>query len=272
MNSELTALKKCKTLVDCARIIKGINYTNGRIKKEISEYCRFMYDIDIFDILKQNKRNYCLECGKEIQHGKKFCCSSCAAKYNNRKRKLSDETKMKISESLKKRNTKNEKKEHAVVCKNCGKIFLTTKKNICYCSQECAHNSEIVKEKIRKKAYERIENGTFSGWKVRSCRSYPEKFWEKVLDNNSINFIPEDFSTKKYFLDFLIEKDGKKIDLEIDGKQHKERKEHDIERDNFLVENGFVVYRIKWNSINSEVGKAKMKEKIDDFLRFYNEI
>ena len=91
-----------------------------------------------------------------------------------------------------------------------------------------------------------------------------------MLNNNSIPFVREDFSTKRYFLDFLIEKNGKKIDLEIDGKQHKDRKEHDVERDAFLSENGYVVYRVKWNSINSEKGKLAMKKKVDDFLDFYN--
>ena len=119
---------------------------------------------------------------------------------------------------------------------------------------------------------ERIENGTFSGWKTRGKRSYPENFWENVLNNNSISFIPEDFSTKKYFLDFLIEKNGKKIDLEIDGKQHKDRQEHDRERDKYLDDKGFIVYRVKWNSVNNDTGKQKMKEKIDAFLRFYEEI
>lgn len=68
-----------------------------------------------------------------------------------------------------------------------------------------------------------------------------------VLDNNNISYIREDFSTKKYFLDFLIEKDGTKIDLEIDGKQHRyeDRKQHDVERDQFLIDLGYTVYRIE---------------------------
>lgn len=93
-----------------------------------------------------------------------------------------------------------------------------------------------------------------------------------MLDNNSIIYKREDFSTKKYFLDFLIEKNGIKVDLEIDGKQHKQRKEHDVERDKFLTENGFKVYRVEWNQINNEKGKEMMKEKIDAFISFYNSL
>jgi len=56
------------------------------------------------------KPNYCLECDeaipldetKSIAHTliKKFCNRSCAAKYNNKRRKLTDSTKEKISSSL----------------------------------------------------------------------------------------------------------------------------------------------------------------------------
>lgn len=64
------------------------------------------------------------------------------------------------------------------------------------------------------------------------------------MDDYNITYVREDFSTKKYFLDFLIEKNGKKIDLEIDGKQHKDRKDHDKERDEYLTNLGYIIYRI----------------------------
>lgn len=274
METEYQKLIKCKTIVECARLLKGVDYTNGRIRKEIIDYCLKEYGIDIIEVIRKNNRHFCLVCGAEIPLRRKFCSSSCAAKYNNQGRILSDETKDKISNSIKTtydKKGRTGKRVFECVCRNCGKTFFSHKQSK-FCSHKCSNESEETKEKIRKKALERIENGTFSGWKTRGKRSYPEKFWENVLNNNGISFIPEDFSTKKYFLDFLIEKNGKKIDLEIDGKQHKERKEHDIERDSFLTENGFIVYRVKWNSINSEVGKTKMKEKIDKFLEFYNRI
>jgi very-short-patch-repair endonuclease len=63
-----------------------------------------------------------------------------------------------------------------------------------------------------------------------------------------------------------------KLDLEIDGRQHTYRVEHDKERDAFLRENGFLVYRIPWNTVNTENGRQLMKEKIDKFLEFYNSL
>lgn len=51
----------------------------------------------------------------------------------------------------------------------------------------------------------------------------------------------------RYFLDFFIEENGIKIDLEIDGKQHEYdyNIEHDKERDYFLTHNNYIVYGIK---------------------------
>lgn len=76
------------------------------------------------------------------------------------------------------------------------------------------------------------------------------------------------------FLDFYIEKNGVKIDLEIDGKQHKyeDRKENDEIRDLFVSEQGIKVYRIDWNEINSQKGKQLMEEKINKFLDYYNKL
>jgi very-short-patch-repair endonuclease len=274
--TKLDELLKCKTFTECANIIYGVKYTNGNVQKKIIEYCSREYNIDIVNIIQQNKEKRCLQCGKVIHGNRKFCSSSCAAKYNNRKRTLSEETKQKISEALQQhsllKNGQVGKKEYEIVCKHCGKVFTSVNKNAQYCCQQCAHNSEEVKNKIREKAYERIKEGTFSGWQTRNIHSYPEIFWEKVLINNKIPFIKEDFSTKKYFLDFLIERNGKKIDLEIDGRQHKRRQTHDAERDCFLREHGYTIYRIEWNTINNDAGRQKMREKINEFLTFYNNL
>ena len=37
----------------------------------------------------------------------------------------------------------------------------------------------------------------------------------------------------------------------------------------YLKSLGYIIYRIPWNEINSEVGKLKMQNKIDKFLKFY---
>lgn len=112
-------------------------------------------------------------------------------------------------------------------------------------------------------------------WHIhRNQKSYAEKFFELVLNNNKIKFeqekqIKKDEKFHCYYLDFLI--DGW-LDLEIDGSQHKqpERKESDLKRDEFLRKQGYFVYRIAWNEINSNEGKQMMEDKIDLFLKFYD--
>lgn len=160
-----------------------------------------------------------------------------------------------------------------IICKQCGKEKLTTKPTQKFCSNKCASisnskNPEYI-EKLKKAQQKRVKEGRHKGWKTRNILSYPEEFFIKVLDNNKITYKVNKYF-KGYFLDFAIEE--KMIDLEIDGKQHQyeDRKEHDIKRDKFLKENGWIVYRIDWNSINTEEGSLLMKDKIDKFLEFYN--
>jgi very-short-patch-repair endonuclease len=145
------------------------------------------------------------------------------------------------------------------------------------CSKECHKqlSASIGKEIMN----ERIANGTHKGWEKRKIISYPEQFFIEVLNKNEIKF-EHNYPVKQkdlglsnaynFFLDFYIK--DKNIDLEIDGQQHEYRKEHDTKRDSLLINAGYSVYRIKWKSINSENGKEYMKNEIDKFLKFYNNI
>ena len=145
------------------------------------------------------------------------------------------------------------------------------------CCETC--HKELTKQ-IGKETYQKVKNeGRFQGWKLRNITSYAEKFWKQVLDNNNIQYVREyvlEYGNKgngeRYFLDFYIEINERKIDLEIDGKQHlyEDRKESDKIRDEYIKSKGIEVYRIPWNEIKTENGKQLMKEKIDKFLIYYN--
>lgn len=291
-------LKECKSYADAIRLIFNKDYTNGKIQEKARQWCKDNFDFDLEQHIQdyKNRKTYCLNCGKELtgedRLRKKFCCSSCAATYNNKQRgsKTEDEKK-KISESLLKRNAKEKGIEleeylsisrrkdgkhlkYKCICVTCGSEFWAKSKDAKHCSHKCSNADPEVKQKMRDKVKERIQNGTFSGWQSRNITSYPEQFWINVLNEHNISYIREDFSTKKYFIDFLIEKNKYKIDLEIDGKQHKyeDRMKHDKERDEYLTNAGFTVYRIDWNEINSEKGKEIMKQKINAFLEWYNNL
>jgi very-short-patch-repair endonuclease len=229
----------------------------------------------------------CKCCESVLQYedrSKTFCNSSCAATYNNLKRTRqpwNDEQKKNMSEIMiiKHQDHHNDNFSNTtvtprkIICKWCGREFISKQlpsgkySSSKFCSDECKklNNIEVGKRAI----IINKEKGTWKPWQSRNISSYPEKFFEKVLNNNHISYIREKY-IGGYFLDFYIEKNNRIIDLEIDGDQHEETQEKDRIRDEYLKGQNIEVYRIKWNSINSSKGKENMKIKIDDFLIFYN--
>ena len=239
-------------------------------------------------------RHKCKTCGKIMtdKYGSGIYCSrSCA-----NTRKHSEETKQKITESVRKtiKTTKLEQSDICLenyqathvkkspvkrYCRVCNKIISNSNKTgLCI---TCLHNTPEGKTQMitsGKQGYATMcKNGTHKPWQSRNITSFAEQFWEKVLNNNNIPFsrevvVPHDKSN--YFLDFLIEVNGKLLDLEIDGKQHRyvNRIASDKKRDAYLRDLGYIIYRIPWNAINKESGKIKMQEKINKFLAFYTSI
>lgn len=299
-------IKECKSYNEMGQVL-GYGYYNGRVKKAIIEFC-VLNNLDPDEIIRENskKPNKCLYCGKELEgkgkYTKKFCNSSCAASYNNKGRTHSEETKFKIKSSLhkkyeegtliphnlgkhkdvdlfvktlNKRNVKPNKNNHSKIrkCVICGKDFIVPKRtNGSYsrtttCSVEC--HRKLASNRGKEVMSKLISEGRHIGWQSRNIISYPEQFWMKVLENNNIDY-KHNFPFEKYFLNFFINVDGRLINLEIDGKQHKypEREASDRVRDEFIKSNNIEVYRIEWNSINTENGKLQMKNKIDKFIEF----
>lgn len=236
----------------------------------------------------------CTNCEKPLEYEKKnnkFCCKSCAAIYNNKNRStefITEEFKNKQrSNAIKvfsdKQKSKNETSYYEIeaYCPECGKLLTNKQKKYkyVYCSQSCyrLNITDETKKKLSDAINERIKIGLHKGWKSRNIESFPETFFKKVLDNNGIKYefnypIPKrslglDCGCS-YFLDFYII--DKNVDLEIDGRQHKleERIESDIVRNEALIKNGFIVYRIEWKNINTKKGKEYIKNEIEKFLEF----
>ena len=93
----------------------------------------------------------------------------------------------------------------------------------------------------------------------KSNRSFPERYWEGVLNRAGIQH-QDEFQVLNpdghyYSLDFKIDVNGNLIALEIDGEQHKDRVEHDKKRDSFISSIGYIVYRVPWNYVNNDSGK-----------------
>lgn len=247
----------------------------------------------------------CKECGEPIAYEKKnekiFCNSSCATKFNNRNRDKSFITedfknkircKLAIFNEIKLKPIKNY--DFDTICSVCGKpltLKQLTKKKInvekrgdtkkTYCSIDCKTQCVEYRQKISLKAKERIANGAHKGWASRKITSYPEKFFMNVLDNNGIKYFHNHVVKKRdlglndnsnYFLDFYVEE--LKLDIEIDGKQHKykDREISDTLRDSLLNENGIKVYRIEWKNPKTSENSEYLKKEIDEFVIFFNKL
>jgi nitrate/TMAO reductase-like tetraheme cytochrome c subunit len=95
--------------------------------------------------MKKEENKFCLNCGELIKKQNKFCNNSCAASYNNKKRKLTEETKNKIKISLlgiKRVLERSRGRKTTLVCENCKKeykvlIFRINESGSKYCSVKC---------------------------------------------------------------------------------------------------------------------------------------
>lgn len=132
-----------------------------------------------------------------------------------------------------------------------------------------------IKDKISDALKKAHKEGRHPGWNHINFnterRSYPEIFFLEVLNKNGLSKkykIIEKMPFGKYALDFAIVE--LKLDVEIDGQQHFRNPEaikKDKERDDFLISNGWKIYRIAW----IEMSNNKKKE-IEKFLNFIENI
>ena len=128
-----------------------------------------------------------------------------------------------------------------------------------------------VRKKISNSMKIAIKEGRAKGWnnlpRYKRKRSYPEKFFEKVIKNEfeDKNYIFE-YPISIYSIDFAWP--HKKLAIEIDGKQHehKDRKAIDKRKDKLLNERNWKILRIKWIDIFNEP-----KKQISLAKKFINE-
>jgi very-short-patch-repair endonuclease len=206
--------------------------------------------------------------------------SSLKSYYENQCDDQKTKTKTKISNSLKLYHGNQCIEQKTRTCKHCEKSFtpwLTKSGKISRsttCSEKCSDESRSIN--LKKSASKRVEEGTHQGWFSRNIESFPESFFKRVLSNNNIPFEFNKPLKKRdlgidcnsnYFLDFYLPEAN--IDLEIDGSQHKYRKEHDLYRDQHISK-FFDVYRIEWKDLKNEKGKKYIYEEIQKFLEYYN--
>ena len=119
-----------------------------------------------------------------------------------------------------------------------------------------------------------FKDGISKGWYYintdKSRRSYPEKFFVEVFKSEFFSkfTIEEKLPYDGYFIDFLIIE--LKLIIEIDGNQHFTTPiaiEHDRIRDEFFIDEGFKIYRIKWLDVYKN-----SKKEINELMDFIGNI
>lgn len=124
------------------------------------------------------------------------------------------------------------------------------------------------REKARQNRINYLKKKTgLTAWERRTkgYMSYLEQtFYDKILALNFFNKydIVNEYCTNRYFIDFAFI--NEKIAVELDGKTHfvngKKRILHDIIRDEKLINEGWKMFRIKYND--------NMDDKINELIEF----
>lgn len=146
----------------------------------------------------------CKQCQVTVKKGNIFCNSSCAATYNNKRRKHSLETRKKIAESVKKnpsgfvktrnfcRGGRPPAPTKECVCQECGNIFRARlwKKRL-YCSVDCSNKNKWNPNSTR------VHRSIYKGFQMDSGA---ELVFAKELDRRNVKWIKNDQSINQAFI------------------------------------------------------------------------
>lgn len=203
---------------------------------------------------KHISKSNCGNCNTPLYTNNKFCSKSCAAIINNSKK---DWSKIKTGPKPKSIKTKKVYKKLSI-CEIC---FASHVKNAKTCSLQC--KSILLSNVMKERIYNGFNPNTNRG---RGKRSFLEQSFENWLKINfpDINYKTEQSfkrldKTKTYFVDFYFP--NLNLIIELDGSQHKNSKEYDHDRDNYISS----VYNVEIIRITHQeyTKKSKLKFIID---------
>lgn len=184
----------------------------------------------------------------------RFCSEKCARAFVTKaKRKEINE---KVSTKLSGRTYPNrgyKLPRKLLICSECGQTKEVSITNFNrFCSRSCAMSYS------QKKL---AQDGKHNGFPSRKEKkpSWAEQFVIDFLNQKNIKFI-RDYKVNRFFADFAFI--DKMVILEIDGKQHNERKEYDQNRDSLISKEGWTIVRIQWKHRDFEYMRSQMENFI----------
>jgi len=237
---------KILTCLNCGKKFYAPKYNLDR--KFCSKKCANRFNASLIsNKLKRRIKVKCDYCGKIIEripskleaYKNHFCSLTCLGKFTIKKLKRAKKIHIKGKEPWNKGIG-----DVIIKCANCGKEFKSLRcKKRKYCSHKCALQAV-----------------------VRKRRSSLELMIEKVLKSLNLNFEPQyKYNNDKWIADFYLP--DYKLFIECDGDYwHSlpERKKVDIEKDAWIIANGYDILRLGERLIRKEIDNClkKIKEKI----------
>lgn len=280
---------------DCGKKFLKSQSFNAHKSHCKEHYLKKYGNLEKFDEFKRNRINTkkSKKCSKKLElKDKKYLswleekhvCETCgiimtslfgSGRYCSRKcansRKHSEITKLKIKTTLLSKHG-GQKKNTCVICNS--NISVRNKNNICInCLRTTKYGKNLLHDFAIKANETKSKNGYTPKWLDNYTVPKSERFWTKILNMFHISYereVPVKHINTNYMLDFYIEINDIKIDLEIDGSYHNQKNMivHDLERDNFLKSQGFIIYRIPWKSSKSKTWKRELKQYVYDFVNY----
>ncbi len=220
------------------KFLKEKKSVNLSIKRKHKQYCSKECRLKSKIKKIESKCSYCgkliLITKKQINRSKSnlfFCSRSCSSSFNKNNKKLSDETKNKISNSLKEFNKNNKYCKKTTIsnkikkiCPMCNNEFFVYRcnKNKIYCSRDCFYNDHELK--FRKKSSGGKRTGSGIGKHGWYKNYYCDSSWELAFviynlehnikfSRNKVGFEYEyENKIHKFYPDFIME-DGTYIEI-----------------------------------------------------------
>ena len=194
-------LKRCKSFKEANLIVFGKEYRNGQDKQKLILQCFEKYNIDIENVIKENKHpiQYCLKCGKKIEekhgHKRKFCSLSCAVSYNNSLKK--SETLPNTKENFIKKYGEDKYKE---LLQKAKQYYCDNKEKILLCKKayrEIHLQDYKVYQQNYQPKYRKEYNETISGRAKKLANTYKSRDQKRGMDNDiDSEFIENNIFTK----------------------------------------------------------------------------